>query len=160
PPKSLVLFTLFCIVTAHAQSPSETVLHQFNPAQNDGASPYSGLFLGADGALYGTTWDGGTNAQGTVFRIGKDGSGYTILHHFGAGNDGSTTFAGPVQANDGMLYGTTYNGGKNDFGTIFKLNTNGSAYSVLYSFTNAPDGANPRGPLIQGLDGALYGTTY
>jgi uncharacterized repeat protein (TIGR03803 family) len=151
---------LGCIVEGRGQSINLSVLHQFIAGNNDGASPYSELTQGADGVLYGTTWSGGTNAAGIVFRINRDGGGFTILHHFGSAADGSTPFDGVIQAGDGFLYGTTYYGGTNSNGTIFKIDTNGSFYSVLYRFTNSPDGANSYGGLVQGLDGALYGTTY
>ena len=49
---------LLCVARGQAQTAGETVLHQFNPLLNDGVSPYSGLIIGNDGALYGTTWGG------------------------------------------------------------------------------------------------------
>jgi uncharacterized repeat protein (TIGR03803 family) len=152
---------VFAVATARAQVPNETVLHQFDPSQNDGASPYSGTVLGADGLLYGTTWDGGTNAQGTVFRMARDGGSYTVLHHFGAPREGHSLESSLLLGNDGWLYGTTVSGGTNGYGTVFKMNTSGGGYAVLRGFTNSPDGANPYGGLAQGSDGALYGvTTY
>jgi uncharacterized repeat protein (TIGR03803 family) len=154
------LLLLACVTESRAESLNLSVLHQFTAGNNDGASPYSELTQGADGVLYGTTWSGGTNASGVVFGINTDGSDFTLLHHFGSPADGSTPFDGVIQATDGFLYGTTYYGGTNSNGTIFKVNTNGSAYSVIYRFTNSPDGANPYGGLVQGADGALYGTTY
>jgi uncharacterized repeat protein (TIGR03803 family) len=57
-----------------------------------------------------------------------------------------------------MFYGTTYNGGTNNSGTLFQLTPDG-AFSTLYQFTGANDGANPSGSLIQGTDGSFYGTT-
>lgn len=146
--------------TAGAQPISESVLYQFRAGQDDGGSPYSSVILGKEGVLYGTTWSGGTNASGVVFKMDVNGGSFTILHHFGAQNDGSSPFAPVVQADDGLLYGTTYYGGTNSNGTIYRLNPSTLDYSVLYRFTNSPDGANPYAGLIQGLDGALYGTTY
>lgn len=151
---------LFPSAMGVAQPVSETVLHQFRAGQNDGGSPYSGVILASDGALYGTTWSGGTNASGTVFRMSANGASFTILHHFGAAGDGSSPDAPVVQANNGLLYGTTYYGGTNSSGMVFKLNPVTADYSVIYRFTNSPDGANPYAGLIQGMDGALYGTTY
>src|SRR6185503_11509401 len=117
------LLLLTRVGVARAQSFNLSVLHQFTAAQYDGASPYSEVILGADGALYGTTWSGGTNASGVVFRMNRDRSGFSILHHFGHGNDGSTPFDGVIQGVDGFLYGTTYHGGTNGNGTIFKIGT-------------------------------------
>ena len=145
--------------SASAQPVTETVLHHFGAGLSDGASPYSGLMQGADGVLYGTTWGAGAGTAGTVFRMNLDGSGFALLRSFTNTPDGSTTFAGLVQGADGALYGTTYYGGPTNAGTVFKLNPNGTGYTVLCGFTNLSDSANPRGGLIQGRDGALYGTT-
>lgn len=155
-----VLLVSAAIGVAPAQLVNVSMLHQFTAANNDGASPYSEVILGADGALYGTTWSGGTNASGIVFRMNRDSSGFTILHHFGHGSDGASPFDGVIQGADGFLYGTAFFGGTNINGVIFKLNTNGTFYSVLRQFTNAPDGGQPHGALIQGQDGELYGTTH
>jgi uncharacterized repeat protein (TIGR03803 family) len=132
------------------------VLHNFTGTGGDGGYPNAGLVQGTDGALYGTTYDGGTHRQGTVFKLGTDGSGYQVLYSFA----GINTDAGLVQGADGALYGTSYSGGTGDNGTVFKLGTDGSGYQVLYSFTGiGTDGSEPAAGLVQGADGALYGTT-
>jgi uncharacterized repeat protein (TIGR03803 family) len=140
-----------------------TVLHNFSfsPSGGDGFDPYAGLIQGTDGALYGTTYAGGTNDYGTVFRLSPDGASYAVLYNFtGHGGDGGGPYAGLVQGTDGALYGTTYWGGTSNFGTVFKLGTDGTGYTVLYRFTgNGGDGRNPWARLLQGSDGALYGTT-
>jgi uncharacterized repeat protein (TIGR03803 family) len=134
-----------------------TVLRNFTNAP-DGGVP-EGLVFGNDGVLYGLTAGGGANAGGTIFKIHVDGSGYQILHDFIGAPDGNAPFCGLLQATNGALYGVTHLGGTNDQGAIFTIQTNGSGYQVLYSFTNNPDGASPQETLIQGSDGALYGTT-
>src|SRR5205085_936033 len=114
-----------------------------------------------DGALYGTTQSGGSNGLGTVFKLNKDGSGYMVLHGFPSNDaDGWYPVGALVQEDDGALYGTTERGGTEDAGTLFKLNTDGSGYSIIYDFgSTADDGLHPQG-LATGSDGALYGTTY
>jgi uncharacterized repeat protein (TIGR03803 family) len=76
--------------------------------------------------------------------------------------DGSYPTAGLVQAADGSLYGTTFDGGTGDCvggcGTVFKI-TSGGTLTALYSFTGGTDGANPYAGLIQSNDGNFYGTT-
>jgi len=139
-----------------------TNLHVFTGAINDGATPLGALLQVLDGALYGTAWAGGNQNLGTVFRLNSDGTGYTNLYSFaGPNGDGANPAAGLVQARDGTLYGTTFSGGTNSSGTVFKLSTNGANYQVLRDFTGAGgDGAHPQAPLVLGTDGDLYGTTY
>jgi uncharacterized repeat protein (TIGR03803 family) len=137
-----------------------TLLHSF--IVTDGAHPYAGLIQGPDGTLYGTTYQGGSRGLGTIFRMAPDGSGFTLLHSFTGGvTDGAHPYAGLIQDPDGTLYGTTYNGGSGDLGTIFRMAPDGSGFTLLHSFTGgATDGLYPFAGLIQGPDGTLYGTTY
>src|SRR5208282_586069 len=127
---------------------------------SDGANPSAGLVQGSDGSFYGTTQYGGTNGWGTVFKISTNGV-LTSLYSFTDGNDGMFPIGGLVQGSDGNFYGTTSYGGANlVYGTVFKISTDG-AYTNLYSFTGTGpyDGAyGPRGGLVQGSDGNLYGT--
>jgi uncharacterized repeat protein (TIGR03803 family) len=132
-----------------------TTLHSF--AVSDGTNPVADLIQGTDGYLYGTTLAGGASGSGTIFKIDTNGSTLTTLHSF-AGSDGYDARAGLIQGRDGYLYGTTYKGGANDYGTIFKIDTTGSTLTTLHDFASS-DGANPNAGLIQGADGYLYGTT-
>jgi uncharacterized repeat protein (TIGR03803 family) len=139
------------------------VLHHFGVTARDGDRPFAALLAGSDGALYGTTDGGGTagGRNGTVFKLGPDGGGYKVLHSFpDTPDDGRMPRAPLVEGRDGALYGTTQSGGASDYGTVFKLNKDGSGYRVLHMLTGAEltgDGADPKG-LIEGNDGALYGT--
>lgn len=137
-----------------------SLLHSFNSSAGDGWEPEGGVISGQDGVLYGTTYSGGSNGFGTVFKVMPDGTGYAILHHFlGGTNEGENPSGELLQASDGMLYGTTYYGGTNYSGTVFRLSTNGGDHLVLHHF-GFSDGHNPRAGLVQGSDGALFGTTY
>jgi uncharacterized repeat protein (TIGR03803 family) len=124
----------------------------------DAERPWSGLVEGTDGALYGTTEGGGTNGDGTVFRLSKDGSSYTVLHSF---DDGWYPFATLLHGSDGALYGTTLYGGTGlgpGGGTLFKLNEDGTGYQVLHNFGDTPgDGLNPDTALVEGMPGTLFG---
>jgi uncharacterized repeat protein (TIGR03803 family) len=127
----------------------------------DGKNPSAGVIEGLDGALYGTARKGSSADFGNVFRLNKDGTGFTMLRQFlgKAQNDGQEPIAELLQAADGNLYGTTYSGGTGDAGTIFKLNTNGLGYSVIYHGQHTVNnGAQPVAGLIQGANGFLYGT--
>ncbi len=85
------------------------------------------------------------------------GAALTSLHSFAVFPNGANPTAAPVHGSDGNFYGTTPFGGTNNYGTVFKINTNG-AFTDLYSFTGR-DGAFPNG-LVEGSDGNFYGTTY
>ncbi len=124
---------------------------------NDGANPLAEMVRGTDGNLYGTTFNGGTNGLGAVFKMSTNGA-FTSLYSF-AGNDGAYPQGGLVQANDGNFYGVTLYGGTNVQGNIFRMSPSG-VLTNIYTFSGAADGANPYGTLIQAKDGYLYGTTY
>jgi uncharacterized repeat protein (TIGR03803 family) len=135
------------------------VLHDFPEIPGDGRFPRSSLVEGRDGTLYGTTQNGGTDDAGTVFKLNKDGTGYRVLTRFSHQEEGVDP-TGLVQGSDGALYGTTDRRGKNDGGTAFKLNLDGSGFTILHSFPGTEgDGRNPCRSMVQGSDGALYGMT-
>src|SRR6266511_2325775 len=100
----------------------------------DGKNPFAGLIESSDGALYGTTSAGGSTDHGVVFRINRDGSGFTLLHSFAAATEGQGPSASLIEANDGVLYGTARNGGSAGFGTVFKINRDGTGFSALHHF--------------------------
>ena len=123
-----------------------------------GGNPWSGLVVGADGNLYGTTTAGGSNNVGTVFRL-TTGGVFTSLFSFNCTN-GSAPYAALTAANGGTFYGTTSSGGVSNWGTIFLITTNG-AFTNLFSFTgtnNPWQGANPAAALMPDGAGNLWGT--
>ena len=80
-----------------------------------------------------------------------------VLYAFTNGVDGGTPEAGLIQASNGVLYGTTVNGGTNGWGAIFKVTTN-AVFTPLYSFAySVADGADPYAGLVQGTNGNFYG---
>jgi len=137
------------------------ILHHFSGGPVDGRFPLGGLAQGSDGLLYGTTYYGGANDLGTLFKLGTNGGAYAVLRAFTDGIQGNQPYTGLVQDADGTLYGTTRYGGSNDGGTVFKLNEDGSGYTVLHSFSGlGGEGSQPLAALLVGTDGALYGSTY
>jgi len=135
------------------------VLHRFSGV--DGAWPTARLLESGGGLLFGTASLGGTNNNGTIFRMDRTGGGFLVIYHFGgAVEDAREPLAGLIKGSDGALYGTTWNGGTNNGGAIFKLNEDGTGYLVLHSFTDTQvEGVEPTQPLTLGSDGALYCTT-
>jgi uncharacterized repeat protein (TIGR03803 family) len=133
-----------------------TTLHSF--ASSDGISPQARLIL-LGNTLYGTTTGGGSSFDGTVFALDTDGTGFRKLHNFTTGSDGADPSAGLIASTSGnTLYGTAVSlGGGGSAGTVFAVNTNGTGFTTLHSFTGSSDGANPGADLI--LSGnTLYGT--
>jgi uncharacterized repeat protein (TIGR03803 family) len=122
----------------------------------NGATPKAGLTEGLDGALYGTTGYGGASADGTVFKIAKDGTGFATLFSFNGAN-GAGPEAALLEGSDGALYGTTFSGGAGNEGTVFKIGKDGAGFSTLFQSSSA-EGFGPYGP-IEASDGVLYGTT-
>jgi uncharacterized repeat protein (TIGR03803 family) len=141
-----------------------TTLYNFCTQTNcaDGGNPYAALIEGSDGNFYGTTSVYGPFSGGTVFKITPGGQLTTIYtfcqQQFGC-LDGEYPNAGVIQSSDGNLYGTTYYGGANGWGTVFKVTPKG-ALTVLHSFAGTPaEGGYPSAGLVQGADGNFYGTT-
>jgi uncharacterized repeat protein (TIGR03803 family) len=135
---------------------SGTLSFATSATMTDGLIPAAGLILGSDGNYYGTALGGGSANDGTVFMITPAGV-ETAVYSFAGGSDGANPGAKLLLASDGNFYGTTESGGTSGSGTVFKLTLQG-VETVLYSFTGGSDGATPRGDLVQGSDGALYGT--
>jgi uncharacterized repeat protein (TIGR03803 family) len=164
---SLVLtFGLLLVSAASAQT--FQVLHTFTGP--DGASPYSGITVDRAGNLYGTTEKGGDANVGTVFKLSQRNGEWIFnpLYMFRGANDGSEPTANVVVGPDGTLYGTTYQGGAYNGGTVFRLQPPAtSCHTVLcpwtktelYAFPGEPDGAEPEGSLIFDAAGNMYGGT-
>ena len=112
--------TVFSVV-ASPGSLTESLLHSFDVVSPDGTYPVSGLVLGGDGNLYGTTQYGGDLSGGTVFGITTTGT-ETLPYSLGTNaNDAVYPLASLVLGNDGNLYGTSSSGGAKSNGAIFKV---------------------------------------
>ncbi len=156
--------TAFQLVPPVTSGPwTESVIFNFGggkKAGQDGSGPQSGLLV-TKGDLYGTTCCG-TNG-GTVFKLapGKSGWTETVLHAFTSYSTGYAPYGGLVEDANGVIYGTTTEGGANGYGTIFSLTPEPKgAYKLttIHSFTNGADGGSPYGDLLLGGGGALYAT--
>src|SRR6266404_3321853 len=154
------------ILTGQGTAQTFTNLYSFTGG-SDGGVPYAGLILSGN-TLYGTTAGGGSSSNGTVFAVNTDGSGFTNLYGFTGGNDGSAPYAGLILSGN-TLYGTASGGGSSGNGTVFAVNTDGTGFTVLHSFsainTNSSgirtnsDGFFPQAGLTLASN-TLYGTTF
>ena len=163
--------TVFEIVkTAHGYASTPTVLVTFNGTNGGGS--FAPVIADAHGNLFGTTFFGGANNKGVVFEIVKTAHGYastptTLVTFFCApGNCGDGDRPGPraglIADPRGNLFGTTFNGGANGDGTVFKIAKTADGYAstptTLADFDGS-DGANPWGDLLADAKGTLFGTT-
>ena len=145
-----------------------TTLYGFNYlTSTNGSGPVAGLALSGS-TLYGTTRAGRTNGLLTIFSIGTNGMQFLKLHDFGAqlgrypptqlntNTGGAYPETDLVYANN-TLYGATEQGGNGGNGTLFKINTDGSGFTLLHNFTNDDGGWPSVHMVVSGTN--LYGTT-
>jgi uncharacterized repeat protein (TIGR03803 family) len=160
--KQIPILVLLVLAGGNGETSAQTLttLHQFGSSATDGAGPRAGLVQGSDGYFYGTTLLGGTNNGGVVFQISSAGT-LTTLWQFGSSpTDGREPFAGLVQGSDGYFYGTTFLGGTNNDGGVFRISSAGTLTTLHQFGSSATDGTRPRAGLVQGNDGYFYGTTF
>ena len=134
---------------------------------NDGANPSAGVIL-SNNTLYGTASAGGSFGHGTVFAVNPNGTGFANLHSFTApandsfgfhtNSDGANPDAGLILSGS-TLYGAANAGGRSGQGTVFAVNTTGSGFATLHSFSSGSGGAYSSAGLIL-LGNILYGTDY
>jgi uncharacterized repeat protein (TIGR03803 family) len=124
---------------------------------NRGENPYGGVVRDSAGNLYGTTYQGGKSNAGVVYRLNKSNE-ESVLYTFTGPTDGSNPQNGVIRDSAGNLYGTAYQGGTDNWGTVFKVDSS-KQFSVLHTFTRGTDGLHPlTGNLLLDSDGNLYGT--
>ncbi len=143
----------------------------YNFSFSIGARPSAGLIMSGN-TLYGTTSTGGSSGSGygTVFAINTNGTGFTTLHNFTTlssttNSDGANPNTSLILSGN-ILYGAAQVGGASGNGAFFAINTDGSGFANLYSFTASKydpsfvytnsDGANPNSLILSG--NTLYGT--
>jgi uncharacterized repeat protein (TIGR03803 family) len=161
-----VLGGKFYGMTSEGGSNGYGTLFEFNPAGNvftvlkhfdysaDGARPYGNLTV-LGGKLYGMTYEGGSNGDGTLFEWNPAGNAYTVLWHLDYLNDGSNPY-GSLLASGGKLYGMSTGGGIEYSGTLFEFNLVGNALTVLHYFDYSPEYGYPHNDLIES-GGKFYG---
>jgi len=163
----IVVAALAFAASAFGSGPKFQVLYRFG-GTSDGYNPRGNLIADKAGNLYGTTEYGGASFYGTVFELSPPATAggdwtHTILYTFNNTGDGARPTDGLIIDGKGNLYGTTSDdaGG---YGEVFQLSPPASqgapwTETVLYHFQGKQDGAYPRGGVVLGENGNLFGTT-
>jgi len=146
----VMLIALSCVLAGQLTAQTFKTLHGFSGFPDDGRTPLAALLLSSN-ILYGTAIQGGSYGgpfgYGTLFAVNTDGTGYTNFYSFTGGSDGALPWGGLVLLGK-TLYGTTQKGGTSGNGTVFAVNTDGTGFTNLYSFTGGSDGARPVDALV------------
>jgi uncharacterized repeat protein (TIGR03803 family) len=119
---------IYKLTTAGAFSLVYSFPTQYAGANTYGTTPSGALLQASDGNLYGAAAGGGANGAGVIYRLTLKGA-VTCLYTFSAlttlypetNKDGANPRCALIQSNDGCLYGTATAGGKNGWGTVFRL---------------------------------------
>ena len=161
-PKIPTLFMLFALlfISAAATAQTETVLYSFTNG-TDGSGPTDNLLMDSSGNLFGISQFGGDSVCqcGAVFELTSTGT-LNVLHDFtGAPTDGASPMSGLAMAGPAMFYGTTFIGGAQGQGTIYRV-TSAGFESVIHNFHNSTTGNHPQAALVRDpATGIFYGTT-
>jgi uncharacterized repeat protein (TIGR03803 family) len=142
---------------------AKTILWSFGHGF-DGVEPFNGLQFDTSGNLYGTTFVGGTDQDGTIFELSPSGSDWTesVLYSVTDGTDGGLPYTAVIFDSQGNLITPTSDGGSGAGGTVVQLTKSGNSwqFNLLYSLTNPAEAeCGPFGTLLMGSAGNLYGTT-
>jgi len=147
---------------------TESVIHAFLGYDQDGQFPTSGMTFDAAGNLYGTTFQGGTIGNGTVYELTPSGSGWTstALHNFDPEQTyGIDPMGGVIFDSAGNLYAATSSGAgsADDALSVFQMTLSSGKWTLhpLYTMDRSSGGFyGPWGRLTMDAAGSLYGTTY
>jgi uncharacterized repeat protein (TIGR03803 family) len=137
-------------------APGFELIKSFGDADRSGTVPVSELTTGADGKLYGVTFRGGRQNEGTLYSINKDGTGYRAVHHFGGSDDGKHPSGALLSSTDGMIYGTTTSSAVGDKGVVYRFDPATGVMKVVKRLEGAAVVLGRNG-VIEGSDGVLYG---
>jgi uncharacterized repeat protein (TIGR03803 family) len=154
--------TVFKLSPTKSGTWKESILYSFQNNEIDGTYPYGALIFDSSGNLYGTTAGGGSNFDGTVYKLTPAEKEWTetILYSF---NDFSSPYSGLVFDKSGNLYGSTISGGIYGNGTVYELTPqSGGTWTetILFSFDGQNStGEGPAATPIFDAAGNLYGTT-
>ena len=124
------------------------VLHSLSVSS--GNSPQSSLVQDAGGKLYGTAALSGAHGSGSIFKLDTNGDNFVDIHD-SDNTDGANPYGGVILGGGGFLFGTAANGGNDDAGVVYKIDTSGNNFAVIHHLDGGNDGSHPFGGLAPGL---------
>jgi len=174
-PAIVAVAATFIWTPAQAAAWTERVLNSFVPTgggagENNGSDPPLGVLID-NGTVYGSTFNGGKNNGGTIYR--RDGNKVTVLYTFDDPTKKATSTScgfnpsAVLIINQGTLYGTTVSGGQSGGGVVYSLTAKADptrpwTCTLIKRFANrgpnVSDGYGPFGGLLRMTDGTIYGT--
>jgi uncharacterized repeat protein (TIGR03803 family) len=131
------------------------VLHTFQKSKDNGYTAEHGFVTRSNKKLFGLTHFGGEYDKGVIYSLNEDGSDFKIMHSFGSDSKDGISPYGSLQLSNGYLYGTTQGGGKDDRGTIFRIDTNGNGYETIFKYEKATTGEYPIDNVVLNSDGSM-----
>jgi len=142
---------------------TERLAYSFKPEGGDGIQPNGGLAFDPQGNLFGSTYLGGANGEGTVFELTPQQGSWreTVIHSFANDENGRSPLGGVVTDNIGNVFGTTWRAGSADAGTAFELSPGAAGnwnFKLLHAFKGEQDTGFPVASMIFDSAGNLYGT--
>ncbi len=159
------LFVFQFLLSTNVAAQTFSLVYQFKPGPG-GINPAAGVVFDAAGNLYGTTYNDGNFASGTVFGINSAGLEKVLYSFRGNVIDGAFPDFGTLAIDSANnVYGTTGLGAIHDqfcvygCGNVFKVDKSGKE-TIFHTFTGADgDGGNPQQGLVLDSSGNLYGIT-
>lgn len=139
-----------------------TVLRNFSGVTySDGENPVGPLIRASDGLLYGATYLGGLYGYGTIYTYDTTTNVYDIIHNFQYANGGRPLVGLTEYPGSNQIFGVANSGGSNRTGVVFFIEIGTpNSYTIVHQFYGAPnDGRQPRGKILVGSNGSLFGTT-
>ncbi len=146
------------IFKTDASGNGEMVKSNFVPSGTNSTNPYGSLVLSSNGNLYGMTWYGGTNGEGTIFEYNPRTWTFLTKYEFSDMIGGRWPQGNGLIEVNGKLYGMTKYGGVNDYGVIFRYDVSNDNFVKMADF-DMWIGVNPGGALVQASNGMFYGMT-
>jgi uncharacterized repeat protein (TIGR03803 family) len=147
---TLRLASVGLFATLAGQAQTYTIVHSFAGKPNDGAFANGEVTQDSAGNFYGTTEEGGTDEDGSVFKMDAGGE-VTILYSFTDGSDGRAPQAGLLLDTQDNLYGTTQE-------AVFRLSPENDAFKTIHMFGIGNDGGGTRSRMVTNK-GDLYFVT-